>query len=1024
MLWNCGLLVGAMIVGQTDLLPHIDSLTEELRAPARLNITTDGTVLVTDPYLNHVARFGPDGTFIGTSPVPESPIGIAAHPDGRYFVTYRDDPRVGIHDAAFNRIGFLGQGIPLVNYVRPTDVKVASSTGRIYVADSGGHRIYGFEAGGSLALILGTQGEQLGQFRYPSAIAVDASRDRLYVADQDNFRVQVFTTAGLYIQRFGYRNKFLVNGDVEGWMPRGSGLALNADGQVYVADAFMSTIRLFGLTGVEIAKVVDYGSPLGVPRTVTDVALSPDGERLYVVSTNTGSVEVYDATALGGPAGGEPNGGAFEESGTNWSLVDAAFARENWAAKLLNRSLQPGRVPNGSPIATGEHGGPEATSTGAGFDGPHMAENGVICGRCHSIVGQPGVHVGTVEGQAALCFSCHNSSGQAMNLPLNDQERLSPATGPGRSHAWWASAVNPSVGSAGPLPGGEMHRYLAPTGLIKCATCHNQHSSEAGSPYLRRHNVAGAMCKECHTERIDHTPGGPWQPDCNECHRPHDPSSVNLALVSSVVYNRTLDVDKEVVFTSQTGPHSFSDGNPLANDGICQVCHVSTTYHRHDGTGSAHNEGANCTSCHPHQAGFIPTGGDCTGCHASAQDNGDGIPSGGRRGIVPEFPVADAHAHYGASLDSAACVVCHDQTTHMDGFVDLLDPDSGPSYRFQLPQDLTSDPDLSNFCAACHDADGAARLASPMDPFGNGNTPPDVMSRFAGTLQWDELYGDFCFGNEGTLRAVNSHHDISDADQAFSGAKIECLNCHGAHNVSAAMPMADPFDTKTAWTGTTSEFCLACHAGGTGPLDPQLPTGVVAPVIDPADARWTTLGMDWSTILGGACLTESCSSLRGLDSCDYVAGPWYVDYSWTHSAHGLDSKRSWNGYSGAPSAILDCTVCHEPHGSTTIINPSGNPYLIRDAVDGTPFVDDGTRTGGFNGPPWNTFGVSQNVTVAVSGATVDWGSAGSLCSTCHADWLPAYDFHGFCSSCQTCHAHGAAWGEHDWVGDDDMTPCP
>ena len=107
----------------------------------------------------------------------------------------------------------------------------------------------------------------------------------------------------------------------------------------------------------------------------------------------------------------------------------------------------------------------------------------------------------------------------------------------------------------------------------------------------------------------------------------------------------------------------------------------------------------------------------------------------------------------------------------MNGYVELLDPDSGSLYTFLQPDSITSDPDLSDFCANCHDADGAARLATPFDPFGNGNTAPDVASRFLGTLQWNEWYGDFCFGEEGTLRAVNSHHDISDSDQAFSGAK-------------------------------------------------------------------------------------------------------------------------------------------------------------------------------------------------------------------------------------------------------------
>ena len=386
----------------------------------------------------------------------------------------------------------------------------------------------------------------------------------------------------------------------------------------------------------------------------------------------------------------------------------------------------------------------------------------------------------------------------------------------------------------------------------------------------------------------------------------HEPRSGNISLVAAQIRNRTLGVDKPVTLTSRTGPNSFDDGDPAANDGLCQVCHTQTSYHRHDGTGAAHQNGQNCISCHPHGNGFLPTGGgDCTSCHAVAQDNGDGVPLGGRRAVVGEFPSGDAHAHYGLTLDNNACLVCHDQNTHMDGYVDLVDPDDGGIYRFRRTEDLISDPDLSDFCAACHDSDGAARLTSPLNPFGVGNVPQNVAAQFGGTLQWEEQYGDFCFGTEGTLRVVNSRHDISDADQTASGAKIECLSCHGAHSAGRSQPVVNPFEPTSAWASTTTAFCLACHNGGSGPLDPGLPPGVVAPVVDPADPRWGAMGFNWSSILGGACLTQPCSSLRGIDSCDYVEGPWYADYSWTHSAHGADSKRAWNGYSGAPDATMD-----------------------------------------------------------------------------------------------------------------------
>lgn len=995
-----------LTVGQVGPLAHRMTLSDGLDSPAAVAVTT-GEILVVDPRLGVIRRFALDGTPIGAWPEPGGPVGIASHPDGRIIVSRRLDAKVAIYDNAFNFDRFLGDG--LVAFVEPTDLAIDPGSGRIYVVDSGADRVHAFDTDGTLAWSVGVRGAPNGQFKHPSAIAVDAANHRVVVADQDNFRVQVFSDSGLFLFRFGYRIKFLPGGSSEGWFPRTSGLAVDATGRIYVTDAAMGTLRIFTPAGAELGKVVSYGSGPGQLQTPQDVAFDTLG-RVLVANGNVGTVEVYDAPGLSL----ESIAPLYFE-GVNESVHDAT--PRDLRARLLAKSFE------------NRGGGSRSSGTVAAastWDPPHTLTD-TICGRCHDIDAEPGGHEATVAGQTNLCLSCHISGGHAAEFALRAADRVlvgaPPPTSGGRSHAWDVPAVNAAVGSEGPPAGSEVARHLT-GGLIKCATCHEQHSNDAGSPYLRMSNLDGALCKQCHVDYIGHTPHGSWQPTCSECHDLHNPHSGNLALMATAVNNRTLGINKGVVFTAETGAGSFNDGDPAANDGICQVCHTATAYHRHDGTGVSHHPGERCVDCHPHGAGFLPTGGDCTACHAAPQDNGDGVPVGGRRAVVGEFPVGDAHAHYGAQLDSAACVVCHDQTTHMDGNVDLLDPDTGAFYTFQRPDSLAHDPDVSDFCANCHDDDGARRLAAALDPFGQGNAPPDVAGRFRGTLQWEEAYGDVCFGTEGTLRGVNSHHDIGDADQAFSGAKIECLNCHGAHSPSRNRPLADPFAPTTAWTGDANGFCLSCHGGGSGPLDPGFPAGVFGPVIDVTDPRWVALGMNWSTILGGACIDAPCSSIRGIDSCDYGPGPWYVDYSWTHSAHGLDSKRAWPGYSGAPGAAMDCMTCHDPHGSYSATNPTGNPYAIRDFVDGTAFVDDGTRTGGVVGPPWTLTGAARAVTVPVAGADVGWGATDGLCQTCHATWRVAYDFHDFCTSCQTCHGHGMTWGEADWVGFDDDTPCP
>ena len=894
-----------------DPLTHWGSLTDGLRSPARVAVAADGTVFVTDPFSNHIARFDSSGNLLGTWPVPEGPIGVATHPDGRFFVSLRDEAAVGIYidDAGvLTRIGDLdGNGSPLVTFVRPTDIDVDPGTGRVYVVDAEADEVYGFASDGELVLKFGIRGEGNAQFMYPSAIAFDAANNRLIVADHDNFRAQIFDTGGIFLDRFGFRMMYLPGGEQEGWMPRTQGLAVDATGHVYMTDALMCTVRVYGPDTTHLGKVVQYGFEPGDLRTPCDLALSPDGSRLYVVSTNTSSVEIYETPAWGIGLSGE-SGGASDPSGTNACQLDPLAPATPIRSRLtcVRKS-----VPSfgGPTTPTEDLGDPDAEPVfRADYEGPHMIDATIICGRCHGITGQPGGHAGLLEGQAVLCMSCHSAGGQALTMPMHERDLADPyATNPnaadarGISHAWGVPAVSALADSIGPPAGSEMERYLDANGNIKCATCHDQHSNDAGAPYLRAGNIGDAMCKTCHaprnegpgelgthpvgfdypggtgeypadgeiaplllkdekvecltchavhhgdsggtndgegdgmllraandqtlcqtchTEHVGHSPGGAWQPTCENCHDIHDPDNENLSLVAASVYNQTLGEDKPVIFTARTGPNSFNDGDPAQNDGVCQVCHTQTNYHLHDGSGFTHQDGQDCTICHPHGAGFMPTGGSCIDCHAAPQDNGDGVPPGGRRAVVGEFPVGDPHAHYGAELDNDACTVCHYMSAHMSGTVNLIDADTEALYSFVTPEQLATDPDTSDFCQSCHDVDGATRLATPFDPFANGNTAPDVASKFLGSLQWNEWYGDTCNGEEGTERGVNSHHDISDIDQLFSGARIECLHCHSAHGSGASQPLVDPDDGLAPWSGGDNDFCLTCHDGGSGPADP------------------------------------------------------------------------------------------------------------------------------------------------------------------------------------------------------------
>lgn len=155
--------------------------------------------------------------------------------------------------------------------------------------------------------IIGTAGTEPGQFNSPRGIAF-APDGSFYVADSRNNRIQHFSADGMIVNAWG------MFGDINsGNAPGGTfnepwGIAVSADGSVFVSDTWNHRVQKFTKDGKFVTMWGVFGqaeTPLALwgPR---GIAIDPTG-RVYVADTGNKRIVVFDQN--GNPLG------AFGEEG-------------------------------------------------------------------------------------------------------------------------------------------------------------------------------------------------------------------------------------------------------------------------------------------------------------------------------------------------------------------------------------------------------------------------------------------------------------------------------------------------------------------------------------------------------------------------------------------------------------------------------------------------------------------------------------------------------------------------------------
>ena len=283
---------------------HDRRLPGRFHEPAGVAVDAAQNIFVADTDNRRVQVFNSTGGFSFQFDLPPVPARTGRDDD---------DDRRDDHDDAGRAVLGKPFGIAL------------DAAGNIYVADPKGGRALKFGATGQLLLTIPIAGDAPGSWGRPFGVAVSASGDCLLVSDRKYSRILKFDFQGSQNLTFGMKGR--LHDDAPA--PSGTlvfrkpmGLALDAAGNLFIADRNNDRIRKFGL-------------PTGRPPLVVPPPKPEDdhSSRDVVDKEDGGKVERKDRAAVEIPAGAvvqdmkvtvsTPTAGAADAS-SRQHAVDAA----------------------------------------------------------------------------------------------------------------------------------------------------------------------------------------------------------------------------------------------------------------------------------------------------------------------------------------------------------------------------------------------------------------------------------------------------------------------------------------------------------------------------------------------------------------------------------------------------------------------------------------------------------------------------------------------------------------------------
>lgn len=213
--------------------------------------------------------------------------GVGAISAGGLEDPYAEGELTVVPSMVLNEFGAAGS--ELGQLMTPRNVTVGPN-GRIYVADSGNHRIQVFEADGTFVSAWGTFGSEPGQFNEPWGLAVDD--EFVYVADTWNHRIQKFTLEGELVDIYGMSGSPDESNAGLGLFFGPRSIVLLDDDQLLVTDTGNHRLQLLTRNGEFLQQVGGFGNLLGQMNEPVGLSRGPNG-MVYLADTWNGRIQQF-----------------------------------------------------------------------------------------------------------------------------------------------------------------------------------------------------------------------------------------------------------------------------------------------------------------------------------------------------------------------------------------------------------------------------------------------------------------------------------------------------------------------------------------------------------------------------------------------------------------------------------------------------------------------------------------------------------------------------------------------------------